>query len=92
VLANTHVIDRHVIRSCFDIDRELLQRAQISALDQSALHDLKTNERLYLEKLMEACAGDKEQVAKLANISLRSLYRKLAADTSTVDDGPAVGM
>lgn len=39
--------------------------------------DLKTNERNYLQQLMTACNGDKEQVAAIAGISVRSLYRKL---------------
>jgi len=93
VLANTPVIDRHVIKSCFEIDRELHQRLEQPVDEQGAagaLPDLKTNERVYLEKLLIACEGDKESAAKVAKISLRSLYRKMALDHPAGNNRPAV--
>jgi len=39
--------------------------------------DLKGNERNYLQELMSAFDNDKEKVAEVAGISVRSLYRKL---------------
>jgi len=86
VLANTHVIDRHVIRSCFNIDRESFQQSDQSAEELPQAHsppDLKSNERLYLQQLLIDCGGNKERAAKLANISVRSLYRKMQ---SAIDD------
>jgi hypothetical protein len=35
------------------------------------------NERLYLEELLTDCGGDKARAATMANISVRSLYRKM---------------
>ena len=74
VLANTHVIDGKVIRQCLEIDaRHSADRAP------ETLVDIKTNERLYLERLMRHCEGDKEKAAAIAGVSVRSLYRKLEA-------------
>lgn len=70
VLANTHVIDGKVVRSCLDIDRA-------QPVSNAVLPDLKTNELLYLEQVLAACDGDKEKAAAIAGISVRSLYRKL---------------
>ncbi|MDO8907486.1 MAG: sigma 54-interacting transcriptional regulator [Pseudohongiella sp.] len=71
VLSNTHVIDGSVIRSCLAIDQPSIQQ-------EVQLPDLKTNETLYLSRLLQACDGDKEKAALRAGISIRSLYRKLA--------------
>lgn len=70
VLANTHVIDGKVIRSCLDIDA-LVPEAN------EPLPDLKTSQSLYLDRVLKACAGDKGKAAAIAGISVRSLYRKL---------------
>lgn len=70
VLANTPVIDQHVIKRCLAIDQPTTDKTAPTI-------DLKTNENNYLQRLMVHCDGDKEQVASLAGISLRSLYRKL---------------
>ena len=81
VLANTNVIDRHVIEQCLAIlppsmesrkDREILQGS------------LKEVEQRYLQHLMRLHDGDKDSVAEIAGISLRSLYRKLQ---ETVEEG-----
>jgi transcriptional regulator with PAS, ATPase and Fis domain len=68
VLANTNVIDKHVLDQCFEINTR-------QSNDESSL---KTLEKHYLENLMEKHPGDKETVAKIAGISVRSLYRKLS--------------
>lgn len=70
VLANTPVIDQHVIKDCLDIDR-------VSNRPRDAMVDLKTNEQLYLQRLMTFTENDKERAATIAGISVRSLYRKL---------------
>ncbi|ALO47558.1 sigma-54 interaction domain-containing protein [Pseudohongiella spirulinae] len=70
VLANTHVIDGKVVRSCLAVDRR-------SVPESDDLPDLKTNESLYLDRVLTACQGDKEKAAAIAGISVRSLYRKL---------------
>lgn len=70
VLANTHVIDGKVVRNCLQVDRH-------PAPESDDLPDLKTNEVLYLDRVLAACQGDKEKAAAIAGISVRSLYRKL---------------
>ena len=71
VLSNTDRIDDAVIRECLEIDAG-------EPLDgQESLPDLKTNERHYLQQVLQACDGDKEEAARIAGISVRSLYRKL---------------
>ena len=70
VMANTPVIDQHVIKHCLDIDRRPTTLTP-------QICDLKTNEHHYLQQLMTHCDNDKEKVASIAGISLRSLYRKL---------------
>ena len=70
VLADTNIIDEAVIRKCLS-----------KPLDASAplgpLVDLKTLESRYLQSLLTHFDQDKEKVAGIAGISLRSLYRKL---------------
>jgi DNA-binding NtrC family response regulator len=87
VLANTNVIDQHVIRECLAIDEKpvtaaLLKtpRAQttpITSTTPATPMDLQQNEQHYLQSLLQQCDGDKKQAAKIAGISLRSFYRKL---------------
>jgi transcriptional regulator with GAF, ATPase, and Fis domain len=98
VLANTNVIDQHVIARCLEIDRRdqdaLSAAQQETGLGQltggtgrleggrrqtgePAVLDLKEQERQQLLRLLQDCGGDKAQAARLAGISLRSLYRKL---------------
>ena len=68
VLANTDVIDNQVLDQCFHI---------ITKKENEEL-SLKSRERLYLSQLMGKYNQDKERVAKIADISVRSLYRKLS--------------
>lgn len=70
VLANTPVIDQHVVIACLEIDNNLKG-------NREAVADLKTNELNYLQDLMVSTGGDKDRAAALAGISVRSLYRKL---------------
>ncbi len=71
VLSNTHVIDGKVISQCLAIDGAAHHE------DEVALPDIRTNEALYLQRLLAACDNDKEKAASVAGISVRSLYRKL---------------
>lgn len=102
VLANTNVIDHHVVARCLDIDRRAASAGadpapavavaadgmQHSTSDAgggawpesapaAAGTELKEQERLYLQELLRKHHGDKQRVAELAGISLRTLYRKL---------------
>lgn len=72
VLSNTNVIDQSVIRDALDTGAGG-RRPAVAEGDLS----LKAAERRYLESLMERHGGDREQVAAIAQISVRSLYRKL---------------
>ena len=70
VLTNTNVIDQSVIRKSLDI-----AAAPVAPSDMS----LKAVEQRYLGQLMRTHQDDKEKVAAIAGISVRSLYRKLQA-------------
>ncbi len=70
VLANTNVIDQQIIIECLD-------DSGATGTGEQAYVDLKTLERNYLQRLLQAYAGDKEKAARVAGISVRSLYRKL---------------
>ena len=69
VLANTNVIDPAVIRQCLAISEATPQPASNLTL--------KAMEEHYLRRLMQEHDDDKEKVAAIAGISVRSLYRKL---------------
>ena len=69
VLANTNVIDPAVIRQCLAISEANPQPASNLTL--------KAMEEHYLRRLMQEHDDDKEKVAAIAGISVRSLYRKL---------------
>ena len=56
---------------------QLSQLPQTGDGEEESWSDLKTNELSYLQKLMDAFGNDKEKVAEVAGISVRSLYRKL---------------
>ncbi len=76
VLANTNVIDQSVIELALDTGaavREPGEREREEARELS----LKEMERRYLEQLMRLHGNDKEKVAAVAGVSVRSLYRKL---------------
>ncbi len=70
VLANTNVIDQAVIRQSLDTG--------VAHTTQTSLEpSLKQLELEYLQQLMRNHNDDREAVAGIAGISVRSLYRKL---------------
>ena len=68
VLANTNVIDQGVIKQCLDFSVAVPLPRDLS---------LKAMEEHYLRRLMREQHDNKEKVAAIAGISVRSLYRKL---------------
>ena len=68
VLTNTNVIDQAVIRQC-------LQFTSTQSIPQDM--SLKALEQRYFQQLMRKHNQNKEKVAAIAGISVRSLYRKL---------------
>jgi transcriptional regulator with PAS, ATPase and Fis domain len=74
VLSNTNVIDQAVIGEALLTGA----RGAKPVVEEEEL-SLKAAERRYLESLMERHGGDRERVAAIAQISVRSLYRKLQA-------------
>ena len=73
VLSNTNVIDQSVFRDALDTGAGGSRTPSAGEGELS----LKAAERRYLESLMERRGGDREKVAAIAQISVRSLYRKL---------------
>lgn len=68
------------------IDEEVLQRclsepADTGVAEEMTWVDLETQERRYLNKLLEHCQGDKARAAQIAGISVRSLYRRLESSS-----------
>lgn len=82
VLRDTNLIDDKIITRCVEADQRsygLKTTALNTSCAGSDLQqpvDLKTAEANYLRDLMDQF-GNKEKVAEIAGISLRSLYRKL---------------
>ena len=74
VLANTNVIDARVIEQCLDIVPPSAEQPVAQHFMQGSLKEV---EQHYLQHLMREHQGNKERVAQIAGISLRSLYRKL---------------
>ena len=77
VLANTNVIDASVIQ-------QSLGRA--SAVEPPRNLSLKAMELRYLQQLMQEHKDDRETVAAIAGISVRSLYRKLQGSDGAQED------
>lgn len=78
VLADTSIIDEQVIDHALeDVPYKTTLRAPGHRDHNREWEDLKTHEKSYLSQVIEACAGNKEQAAKILGISTRSLYRKL---------------
>jgi transcriptional regulator with PAS, ATPase and Fis domain len=79
VLTDTDKIDGDTIRSCF-FDRvarnEKAHAGRSKGVGDEDV-DLKTLEDRYISGLMEKHSGDKEKVADILGISVRSLYRKI---------------
>ena len=80
VLANTHLIDGKVVNACLAIDDFAASKTdpRQAGKQTGEMPNLKNNEANYLQDLLKSCEGDKEKAAKIAGISLRSLYRKLS--------------
>ncbi|MBL4576084.1 MAG: sigma 54-interacting transcriptional regulator [Opitutaceae bacterium] len=78
ILSDDNVIDDSIIKQCIAADSR--PYSVTTVLGEPPI-DLKTAERKYLQQLMEKF-DDKEKVAKIAGISIRSLYRKLRPQTS----------
>ena len=76
VLSSSNIIDEQLIETAFAIDAE--PGSSLSGSEEWV--DLKTAELRYLHRMLGAFGGDKKQVADVAGISERSLYRKLQAD------------
>jgi transcriptional regulator with PAS, ATPase and Fis domain len=76
VLAKTNLIDHAVITLCFEADQQELATVASPVLDAEWV-DLRTAETRYLNTLMQTFDDDRQQVARIAGISVRSLYRKL---------------
>lgn len=77
VLADTNAIDEHVISQALDEELEPKGCDYESSQEPEPWVDLRTNEIRYLQRMLDAHAGDKDEVAKILGISTRSLYRKL---------------
>ncbi len=79
VLANTNVIDQAVIRQSL----ETVGTARGAPAQPGRNLSLKALELRYLQGLMQAHHNDREAVAGIAGISVRSLYRKLQQGDDT---------
>jgi len=71
VLTDTNLIDDRVIADALAVDGDAAESSTLPAVD------LKTAEINYLNQLMKTY-NDRDKVAEIAGISMRSLYRKMA--------------
>jgi transcriptional regulator with PAS, ATPase and Fis domain len=79
VMADTNVLDNPLLQEAVDADLTV----ENSNNDREPQWlDLKSAENKYLTELMTAFNNDKTKVAKIAGISLRSLYRKIEGDSA----------
>ena len=76
VLSNTNIIDQRVIEECLDTGAPAGTAVAVNSAPIGDL-SLKEVELDYLRRLMDKYAGDKDRVAAIAGLSVRSLYRKL---------------
>ncbi|NKB35076.1 MAG: AAA domain-containing protein [Pseudomonadales bacterium] len=80
VLSDEGTINANIILQCLEDE---LQPASddfhaIETAEKNQWPSLEENETRYLRELLQVFGGDKQRVAKVLGISLRSLYRKLA--------------
>ncbi|TAE40692.1 MAG: sigma-54-dependent Fis family transcriptional regulator [Sphingobacteriales bacterium] len=68
ILADTHQIEPHLLPWEFK---------NPNPLDTTNCHDLQTLEKHHIAKIMQYTKGNKTEAAKLLNIGLTTLYRKL---------------
>ena len=80
ILCETNVIDQQCLLSALNLSTTPTAKARAMTND---LPSLKENEQRYLQALQQRFGDDKEQMAKAAGISLRTLYRKLEQLTHT---------
>ncbi len=73
VLTNTNIIDHKVIADSFDKPGANL----VNTTSSATAINLKTLEKNYLQNLVDIYGTDKEKIASIAGISMRTLYRKL---------------
>jgi DNA-binding NtrC family response regulator len=76
VLSDTDEIDADTIRDCF-FDKVAVNGTGAESSAMGGEPDLKAHEQEYIASLMARYQGDKDKVADILGISLRSLYRKL---------------
>lgn len=76
IFAHSNIIDESVLLRCSSTDASLPDSSDRQPDNQWV--DLQTNETRYLISLVQHCQGDKQKAARIAGISVRSLYRKLA--------------
>ncbi len=76
VLTNTNVIDQGIVRQALDTGQASVEQPAGKEHAEGDL-SLKEVEHRYLEQLMRQHGNDKERVAAIAGVSVRSLYRKL---------------
>lgn len=74
ILTDTNLIEASTFTEAMQVDQP---GGQTQGQQNDSWTDLKTAEKQYLQRLLQAFEGDKNKVAEVANISLRSLYRKL---------------
>lgn len=79
ILADTNLLEAKNIQEAMEIDQQGLGSGESRSFSaEGGWVDLKTAEQKYLQRLLQVHHGDKAKVANIADISLRSLYRKLA--------------
>jgi transcriptional regulator with GAF, ATPase, and Fis domain len=77
VYADINIISAAVLEECLDIPPTQPKGKSDAAQPNQTWTDLKRNELNYLHALLKAHDDDKAKAAKVAGISVRSLYRKL---------------
>jgi len=77
VLTNTNVIDQGVMRQAMNTGSSPQIETATGGDTGEGDMSLKVVEQRYLEQLMRLHGNDKEKVAAIAGVSVRSLYRKL---------------
>ena len=81
VLSDTDTIDSSTISACFMQSKNNTATPSLENENQAInkTMDLKSHEKIYINNLLDQHHGDKNRVADILGISLRSLYRKLSA-------------
>lgn len=77
VLTNTNVIDQGIVQQALDTGASIAAPADREGEGGAPDLSLKAVEQRHLEQLMRLHGNDKEAVARIAGLSVRSLYRKL---------------